>query len=76
MHPSLSSTTNRRTIALSYLAITAQKLADSTSLEESVNLVRLMRHYLGLATHYGCTDKEVQFAARITPAQHAELAGA
>ena len=59
----LSENDSRRDIALNYLTLAARDLiAARGDIGEAVNAMRVLKHYIGLAEKYGCTDREMRFA--------------
>lgn len=67
---SLPKTDDKRDIALMYLGISSQKLIEARGdYEESLNQVRVMKHYIELAREYGCTDSEIEFALGMNKAK-------
>lgn len=54
---------DKRDIALMYLGISSRKLLEARGdYDESLNQLRVMKHYIELAREYGCTDQEIEFA--------------
>jgi hypothetical protein len=59
----LSENDTRRDIALNYLTLAARDLiAAQGDIAQAVNAMRVLKHYIGLAENYGCTDREMRFA--------------
>jgi hypothetical protein len=59
----LSENDTRRDIALHYLTLAARDLiAAQGDIAQAVNAMRVLKHYIGLAEKYGCTDREMRFA--------------
>ena len=59
----LSENDSRRDISLHYLTLASRDLiAAQGDLVKSVNAMRVLKHYIGLARDYGCTDTEMRFA--------------
>ena len=60
---SLSKDTDKRSIALQYLTISARKLmAARGNYDESLAQMRTMVHFIDLAKQYGCTESEITLA--------------
>lgn len=62
MTNSLTSSADKRTIALNYLGISARKLTEAHGYEQSLNAAKTLKHYIELAREYGCTGKEIVMA--------------
>lgn len=73
---SLSKTDDKRDIALMYLGISSRKLIEAQGdYEESLNQVRVMKHYIELAREYGCTASEIEFALGFNKAKLSLIEG-
>jgi len=61
---------DKKLIALNYLGISSRKLIEARGdYDESLNQVRVMKHYIGLAREYGCTAAEIEFALGMNKAK-------
>lgn len=59
----LATNKDKQQIALNYLGISSRKLLEARGdYDESLNQIRVMRHYIDLAREYGCTVAEIEFA--------------
>lgn len=60
---SLPKNTDKRTIALQYLTISARKLIEARGdYEQSLAAVKTLHTYIKLAKQYGCTEAEITLA--------------
>lgn len=58
-----TSITNKRDIALNYVAISARKLNEAQGdFEQALNAAKLLKHYIELARENGCSGKEITLA--------------
>jgi len=72
----LPKTDDKRDIALMYLGISSRKLIEARGdYDESMTQIRTMRHYIGLAREYGCTDSEIEFALGMNKAKLSFIEG-
>lgn len=53
---------NKKQICLNYLGISAKKLCDSVGLEDRIQAMRGLKHFLFMAQEYGCSEKEIRLA--------------
>lgn len=61
---------DKKLIALNYLGISSRKLIEARGdYDESLNQVRVMKHYVELARKYGCTAAEIEFALGMNKAK-------
>lgn len=60
---SLPKSSDKRTIALQYLTISARKVANSRGdYEQALAEMRAMMHFIDLAKQYGCSENEIVLA--------------
>ena len=58
-----NSITDKRTIALNYVGISARKLTEAAGdYEQALTAAKLLKHYIELARENGCSGKEITFA--------------
>jgi hypothetical protein len=58
----ITTNTDKQTICLQYLSISAKKFVAADGLEEAVKAMRVLKHYILLARQYGCTERQICFA--------------
>lgn len=63
---SLSINAGRRDTALQYLALSARKLSEATTLEQSLIEAKQRLRYIALAVTHGCTRTEMRVALGIS----------
>lgn len=61
----------RRDMALTYLALSARKLSEATTLEQSLVEAKQRLRYISLAISHGCTITEMRVALGVS-VQHLE----
>lgn len=71
---SLSVNASRRDTALMYLALSARKLSEATTLEQSLIEAKQRLRYIQLAIQHGCTETEMRVALGISVQHLRELA--
>lgn len=70
MTNSLTSSADKRTIALNYLGISAKKLVEARGYDDAIAAVKTLHTYIKLAQQYGCTDTEMMFALGYGPERY------
>lgn len=54
---------DKKQICLQYLGLSRKQVEDAAGdYEASIQAVRNLHHYLGLAVEYGCSEREMRFA--------------
>ena len=64
---------SRRDTALQYLALSARKLSEATTLEQSLIEAKQRLRYMQLAIQHGCTENEMRMALGISVQHLREL---
>lgn len=72
----ITTNTDKQTICLQYLGISAKKLVQADGLDDAINAMRTLKHYILLAREYGCSERQICFALGWSKDRYESLEGA
>jgi hypothetical protein len=71
----ITTNTDKQTICLQYLGISAKKLVAADGFDDAMSAMRTLKHYILLAREYGCTERQICFALGWTRDRYESLEG-